>query len=133
MAKPYARYAKEIRDRLHYGATWTPGTPLKLGQVGTFENGVFVPKSNLGALGIKRFELEADSKATSYTYSSSSGVSLNFKAKGASSQTFKSLAEAEAGVAISFTRENAVVFGVSDRYEHRIADVVTRSASAHCS
>src|SRR5215212_9385870 len=105
MAKPFVQYAKEISQGLNYGATWTPGTPLKLGHMGTFVNGVFRPQGNIQALGIS-FEVEVDPTATKYTYASQGGVSLSFKAQGQSSQLFQSLAEAEAGARISFTREN---------------------------
>ena len=127
LAKPYTHYAKEITHGLRYGATWTPGTPLRLGQIGTFEDGIFLPLGHLNTMGI-RFGLELDTSPTTYTYMSAAGVSLRFKAKGETSSLYKSLSEAKAGVAITFDRENAVVFSASGCLEHRISDILSLQA-----
>ncbi len=123
MAKPYTHYANEIRAGLHYGATWTPGTPLRLGQIGTFQNGIFVPLGHLSSMGIE-VALDLDTSPTTYNYASAAGVSLRFKARGESSSQYRSLGEAEAGVAITFSKENAIVFSASGCLEHRIADIL---------
>lgn len=123
MAHSYATYSKEINRGLFYGATWTPGTQLKLGTIGTFRKGIFVPQSRLSSFDIV-FEEEWDNSKTSYTYASSSGVSLEFKGKGQVGKDFKSLTDAVAGVAVRFTRSNAVMFSIGNCLEHRIKDIL---------
>jgi hypothetical protein len=123
ITKPYfTRYAEEITENLGYGATWTPGTPLRLGTVGTFRNGVLLPLSHLDSLGIE-FETESDPSPTTYTHMSEGDVSLSFKASGETDDAFQALAKAEAGAAVSFARGNAVLFSAGGCSETRVADV----------
>lgn len=121
--EPYfTKYAKEIRNNLHYGATWTPGTPLRLGTIGTFRNGVFLPISHLDSLGID-YETEEDPNPTTYTHMSDGSVSLRVKASGETDDAFDALAKAEAGVSVSFTRGNAVLFSAEGCRENRVRDL----------
>lgn len=127
MSQPYIEYAKQISSGLRYGATWTPGTPLRLGQVGTFESGIFVPRGHIESFDIP-FTTETDSTPTSYTYISDAGVLLRFKTKDQSGQSYQSLIEGQAGVAISFSKKHRVVFSATECFENRIADTLSLQA-----
>jgi hypothetical protein len=121
MSTIHRQYTEQLRKQFGYWATWAPGVPLKLGQIGTFQDGVFVPESDLGHLGIQ-FSINRDESPSDYAYQSTKGVSIQSKVKGKSSKAFQSLTRLDAGVGISFTKEGAVVFSARGCRHNRIDD-----------
>jgi hypothetical protein len=101
--------------------TWLPGAPIDLGSVGLIEDGVFRPITTLKNLGIP-FDKIIDKDKDSIDYSSSSGVSITFKAAGETNSKFKALTDASAGALIEFSRSGAIVLQLRGVANHRIAD-----------
>src|SRR4051794_14329993 len=103
------RYTSEIHSALQYHAIWLPSTPLSLGVIGDLQDGVVVPIDNLKqALGINVEAEPLSMQSTeSLMYQSQSGVTIQTKASGATTTLFKGIAEAEAGIAVSFSRQGA--------------------------
>jgi len=115
-------YEKQLNREWGYRAAWLPGVPLRLGDIGTLEEGaVFVPRSTLSSLGIS-FDVVSDESASDYNYASAKSFELETKARGESSQTIRSVASAKAGVAYQFKGSGAVILSTDRCYEDRIAD-----------
>lgn len=121
MARIHKLYSKEIYNNLNYRTTWLPGAPIKLGAVGFIEDGLFHTITTLKNLGLS-FDEVVDKDKDSIDYSSSSGVSITFKAAGEANQKFKALADASAGALIEFSRSGALVLQLRGVAIHRIAD-----------
>jgi len=121
MAKVHHLYSKEIYSNLRYRPTWLPGTPITLGSVGLIEGGIFRAITSLDKLDIP-FEELIDTDRDSIDYSSSSGVSITFKAAGETNAKFEAIGSASAGVLIEFSRSGAVVLQFRGAANHRIAD-----------
>lgn len=116
-------YINEIRHALKYHGVWLPGTPLSPGIIGEVRDGTFVPIDNLKeGLGIT-VDLEPGSTAgtESLLYQSQAGVVIQTKASGATSNLFKGVAEAEAGVAVRFSRQGACVLSLQQYHTQRLA------------
>lgn len=103
------QYTAEMFDRFGYLATWAPGVPVALGDVGTLRDDVFVRVASLQDFGIS-FSTRADDTPDDIDYSSANGVSVTFKAAGATPGTGSSLGAADAGFEIAFSSNRAVVF-----------------------
>lgn len=123
MGSAASQYLDELYQHFRYLATWSPGTPLALGTVGEFQDGIFVPTSDLASFGI-RFETIKDNTPIDYNHASEGSVEVTVKAKGETNAAFKSLSALDAGVAVQFKRAHAVFFTASNCYEDRIADIV---------
>lgn len=63
MASAQGQYTNEMKKKFGYYATWNPGVPLKLGDIGTFSDNVFTRLSNLTDRGIE-FEIRPDETKT---------------------------------------------------------------------
>ena len=112
MSKIKQSYKKQISNTFDYRATWAPSRPIVLGQIGKLQDGVFMPYASLEDFGI---QIETQTKESDDTldYSSSGGVSINYKVAGDAVPTgAKTLTQADAGILIKFSRENAVVFNI---------------------
>ena len=53
MPSPVQRYQREMHENIGFYATWLPGDPMELGDVGIPSNGMFRKRSSLNDLGIK--------------------------------------------------------------------------------
>lgn len=120
----FKNYNKEIHREFGYHATWTPGVPLKLGDVGVLVDGVFRQESTLADFGISDFNTRQGSVLEDYKFDSKSGVSIALKASGEAAPANSQLGEAEAGFSIDFSKDFAVVFRAHAPQEH----VITNSA-----
>ena len=121
MAKIHKLYSKEIYKNLKYRTTWLPGSPINLGAVGLIEDGIFRPITTLDNLGMS-FDEVIDTDKDTFNYTSSSGVSITFKAAGETNDKFSYVSDASAGAMIEFSRSGAVVLQLGDVAIHRIAD-----------
>src|SRR5262245_37804738 len=122
MSKPWDLYVKEMTKRFGYMATWTPGVPIELGDVGVVRDNVFTRVTSLRSLDIP-VEVRSDPTEESIDYSSSGSVSLTFKAAGQAPAAGSALVQAEAGLVIEFTRDGAVVFKAAGCVTPSIEDV----------
>jgi hypothetical protein len=98
-----------MHDAFGYFATWEPGVPLNLGDVGVLDDDVFTRIGTLEQFQIP-FTARRGNTPVNMKYASSDAVSIAFKAAGAAPMAGSSLANVDAGVTIEFTRKNAVAF-----------------------
>lgn len=116
------QYTTEIVRALQYLPIWFPIKPLELGTVGTIKNNVFEPEGNLKSMKIP-FTTSQSRPSGTMRYNSNKGVSLHVKAAGAAPAAGSALATVDAGVAIKFSRAEAVVFEASGCNIEAIADI----------
>ena len=75
-------YAAAIRRHLGgYHAAWLPDTALRLGDVGVFQDGVFVRQGDLSHFYVE-FAAQPDSSPSRLDYTASDSVEVSFKASG---------------------------------------------------
>lgn len=114
-------YMEEIHRRTTYVPTWLPGKQRRLGDVGTYEDGVFRRKRTLGEYDIEHGR-RRDETPTDYALNSSEGFTFESTLSGESAREFEALGKAEAGARIEFDREHAYAFVAKGCREHEIAD-----------
>jgi hypothetical protein len=110
MASTYTFYLNHIFKQTGYRATWEPGKPLELGQVGKLgSDGVFTVFSTLQDEGIT---MVTNTKGTGgdLDYTSNDNVTITAKVAGTAPALGSALTEAEAGVSIEFKNSQAIVF-----------------------
>lgn len=106
---PERNYTREMYRRFGYHATWTPGTPLQLGDVGVVRDGVYRRLRNLKDFGIP-FDVRPDTTAERLKHVSTHSVEFAFKAAGKPAIPGSFLSDANAGVTIEFKRSGGVAF-----------------------
>jgi hypothetical protein len=112
MASAAQRYQEEIHDRLGFFATWLPGDPIEIGDVGVLQGGRFRRATSLRELGVA-FKLESVGVPQDFLYSSTRGTGVAFSA-GADA------AVAEAEVRVEFSGVGSFVFHASGLRPQRI-------------
>jgi hypothetical protein len=117
------KYTKELKRQFGYLATWLPGTPLSLGDIGVLRNNEFTKISNLADLGIT-FEIELDSTKADIEHSSKGAVSISTKASGAIATQGSVLGEIDAGVTVVFSKESAILFKANGTTSPSIKDQI---------
>jgi hypothetical protein len=118
----YSAYTKDIHKHLRYRATWLPGTPVALGDVGILDKGVLVPQTSLPRLGVD-FEVQTDTVPDgTLDYQSANEVSIAIKAAGELNKRFNALAEADAGALVEFTDADSVLLQLRGVRVERVAD-----------
>jgi hypothetical protein len=103
------QYTRELHDRFGYSATWVPTSEVRLGDVGVLRKHQYERVRTLADLDIG-FERRNASSMGSLDHASSSGVSLTIKAAGELPLANSILAQADAGIAVSFDAEGAILF-----------------------
>jgi hypothetical protein len=121
-------YTDEVHRQLRYMAAWPPGQPLSLGAVGEVRDGVFTYRSHLNekSVGIPYEETTEDTPDEKWVLQSKGGVSINFKTAGESGQegAFAHIGSAEAGAAVRFSREKAVLLSLRKARVRSIRDQI---------
>ena len=107
--KTSRKYTKELKRQFGYLATWLPGTPIELGDIGILRNYQFTKISHLSNFGIN-FEIVPDETKSDIEHSSSGVVSITTKAAGTIAPQGSALGELEAGIIVEFSKENAIYF-----------------------
>ena len=109
------QYIKEMKKRYGgYHATWAPGVPLQVGDIGTFDNdGGFSKIANLANLNIP-FEICPDEAGDQLDYSSQGSSSVTAKLSGAVAPNGSVLAEGDAGIIVEFSKTNSILFKAKD-------------------
>ena len=115
-------YTDELASNFGYYATWMPGTPMKLGIIGTLEKNVFTPLSSLEHFKIQ-FGIMRDRNKNEFKYSSAGAVTITQKLSGEAAKGTK-LGKADAGIIIEFNKSNAVYFRAVGTSNHYIADKI---------
>lgn len=118
MASPVKLYQKEMHDNLGFFATWLPGDPIEIGDIGVLEGGRFRRMASLKELGIECQVAEGDA-TQDVQYTSSQGTKVTASASAAMT------AVAKGEISIEFSREGAFVFQASElrpmRMDNRVA------------
>jgi len=117
-------YSNELYQQFRYLATWLPGTPLALGDIGVLKNNEFTKISNLSNEGIKFDELKDETKSD-IDYSSKGAVSITTKASGVLAPQSSVLGEVDAGITVEFSKENAILFKANETLSPSIKDQIT--------
>jgi len=91
MASIHSTYISAVYGNLRYRPTWLPGTPTRLGDVGTLDDGIFRPVTSLANLGIAFSVTTDEVPDKSLDLTSATGSSVDFKLKGTTSERFKAL------------------------------------------
>src|SRR5688572_12513976 len=106
---PQEQYTDDLRKRFGYYATWLPGTPLSLGDVGLVKDNVFTRVANIEDFKIK-FEKLTDDSPDDLEYSSKGSVSVTAKLSGTVTPEGSSLGKLDAGFIVEFQNENSILF-----------------------
>jgi hypothetical protein len=114
MASHAQRYQAEIHDRLGFFATWLPGDPIDIGDVGVLRSGRFRRTTSLSQLGVA-YSVGAAGAAQDLQYTSTNGTSVALAA-GADATV------AEAEIRVAFSDAGSFVFHVSGLRLQRIED-----------
>lgn len=114
-------YLRAIHDNLGYLAIWLPTVRLRVGDVGTIEDGEFQKTTDLKALGLS-FKTEKTNSAAALGYTSSDSVDM--KLLGAGDAGSNALpGNAGARLTLEFKRANAVVFQAGNCSGQRVANL----------
>jgi len=109
MQGPQYQYTAELYKRFGYLATWTPATPVNIGDVGEMDGNIFRRVSSLKEMNVPFTVRQAQNKED-LIYTSESGVNLSFKAAGSPIVGGSSLLVQKAGATIDFHKGAGVVF-----------------------
>jgi len=123
MASAQKQYTNEMKNTFGYYATWNPGVPLKLGDIGTFRNNVFTRISDLESFGIK-FDIRADETKTPLEHNSQGSISTTTKLSGTVAPQGSVLTNMDAGIIVEFSKENATLFKANNTTSPSIKDTI---------
>ncbi len=124
MSSPQKQYTQELYQEFGYIATWLPGVPINLGDIGYFSKGQFERFTSLRKLKIPFRRIKGEGTGE-YSYSSKGAVSEMFKARGEVPKVAGYLATAEAGFIVEWSRANATLFKANGITSSRIDDLET--------
>lgn len=122
--KTSKKYTRELKKQFDYLATWLPGTPIDLGDIGILRNNQFTKVSNLSDFGIE-FEIEPDETKSDIEHSSKGAVSITTKASGTVAPQGRALGEIDAGIIVEFSKENAILFKANGTTSPCIKDQIS--------
>src|SRR5512136_670804 len=108
----------EMNKQFSCFATWEPGTPLKIGDIGELHHNEFTYVSSLKEKGMD-FNVRVDDSAGDLKYASGRSVKISTKASGQVALPQFNLDVGDAGIVVQFSAEKAVVFEASG-VEHRM-------------
>ncbi len=116
------QYLKEMNGKFLYRATWEPNKPLRIGDIGILEKGVFSHRSTLESENIP-MKVRVDESKGSLKYNSEGSVEIKTKLSGKAKMPQSQLGELDAGFTINFSREKSIVFQLNDTKTHIITNV----------
>lgn len=118
-------YIDEIRKQdKSFFATWTPGKPMKLGDIGVIKKNRFSLIGNLKDQGIN-FKVRRDKSPMPYQFNSLDGIEIHPKASGELNPKFSDLLKLEVGFGIEFSKKGKFFFKANEQYEDCIDDLIT--------
>lgn len=123
MSSAQKQYTNEMKRKFGYYATWNPGAPLKLGDIGTFEQNVFTKISDLESLEIT-FGIRPDLAKTHLEHNSQGSVTLTTKLSGTVAPPGSVLVDADAGIIAEFGKENSILFKANNTTTPSIKDTI---------
>lgn len=123
MSGPMYQYTKEMFKKFGYLATWEPGVPLKLGDIGVIRDNVFTRLGSISDIDIGFvFETREDDSPSNIEYSSEGSVSVTSKASGKASPEGSTLAQVDVGIIVEFGSKNSVLFKANGTRSPSIKD-----------
>jgi hypothetical protein len=123
MANPHKFYLSHMNAKTGYRATWDPGRPLQIGQVGKLDgSGIFSVFSTLEKEGIP-IEVLSDESSGEMDYTSNESVNISVKLAGSAPAAGSVLTDVEAGFSFEFKSEKAVVFQTSGHKTHQLVNL----------
>lgn len=117
------QYTDEMKKKFGYYATWNPGVPLMLGDIGTLKDNVFTKLSELSSFEIK-FDIRKDETKTPLEHNSKGSVSITTKLSGTVAPQGSVLANADAGIIVEFSKENSTLFKANNTVSPSIKDTI---------
>ncbi|MBK7214324.1 MAG: hypothetical protein IPH88_13700 [Bacteroidales bacterium] len=123
MASAQGQYTDELKRKFGYYATWNPGVPLKLGDIGTLKDNVFTRLSTLEDFKIK-FDIRPDETKTPLEHNSQGSVSVTTKLSGTVAPQGSALTNLDAGIIVEFTKENSTLFKANNTTSPSIKDAI---------
>lgn len=119
-------YRNLFRDRIEIKTwipAWRPGVDLRLGMTGRVVHDEFVYEYDLGARGIEVPPADdVASEYANYEGTTEDGVDISVKAAGETNEAFHSVASADVGFKLTFSKKDAMAMVYRDIREHRITD-----------
>ncbi|MBK6545719.1 MAG: hypothetical protein IPG12_10680 [Saprospiraceae bacterium] len=123
MKSAQEQYTDEMKKKFGYYATWNPGVPFKIGDIGTFNDNIFTRLSNLEDLGIE-FDIRTDNTKTPLEHNSQGSVSITTKLSGTVSPQGSTLSNLDAGIIVEFSKENSTLFKANNTTSPSIKDSI---------
>lgn len=123
MKSAQKQYTNEMKRKFGYYATWNPGVPLQLGDIGTFKKNVFTRLSNIMDEGIN-FDTREDNTKTPLEHNSQGSVSVTTKLSGTIAPIGSVLTNMDAGIIVEFSKENATLFKANNTTSPSIKDAI---------
>ncbi len=124
MAPPAEVYAAGIKKRLrNYYATWLPTDEIQLGDIGELDGPYFSRISTLSDLGVS-FNVRQAEHSSPISLVSGFDTSVSFKAAGVLDPKMSSIAQADAGVKVSFSRRGAFLVSAAVTFQPSIEHMV---------
>lgn len=121
MTSAQKQYTDEMKKKFGYYATWNPGIPLKLGDIGIIKGNVFTKISDLESCGMS-FEIREDKTPISLEHNSQGSITFTTKLSGTAAPQGSILASADAGVIVEFSKENSTLFKAKNTTTPSIKD-----------
>lgn len=118
------QYMNEMHDEYKYFATWEPGTPLTIGDIGELSHNQFTRLSNLATNGFQ-FDFLKDRSKSALNYTSSSEIKITAKLTGNVGIPRFNLSLADAGMTVEFGSKKGIVFE-AEGVEHQMIDKVDK-------
>ncbi len=122
--KTSKKYTNQLLKQFRYLATWLPGTPLELGDIGILRNNEFTKISNLNNEGIQ-FEVTEDETESDIEHSTKGAVSLTTKSSGVLAPQGSVLGEVDAGITVEFSQATAILFKANGTRSPSINDQIS--------
>ncbi|MCK8521969.1 hypothetical protein M0D21_10350 [Aquimarina sp. D1M17] len=116
-------YTGKMYQQFRYLATWLPGTPMELGDIGILRGKEFIKIGNISDHGIS-FDIEHDNTPTDLDHTSKNAVSISAKLSGSPTPPGSFLAQADAGISVKFSKENAILFKAKNTTTPAIKDQI---------
>lgn len=123
MTSAQEQYTDELKKKFGYYATWNPGVPLQLGDIGTFVDNVFTRLSNLEDMGIQ-FDTRPDESKTVLEHNSQGSVSVTTKLSGTLAPQGSVLTNLDAGIIVEFTKQYSTLFKANNTTSPSIKDTI---------
>jgi hypothetical protein len=122
------QYTRELRDELGYLPTWLPITHVSPGGVGRIVDYQYTHVGTLADFGIT-YEIEDGDARADFEYQSAGSVSAAVKLAGEAPAAGSTLATADAGIALDFSKEHAIVFRATGCRSTRIKNQLALGAA----